>query len=483
MTAASIDSIPVAKEDDFFGHATILRKDRLGFLRRLGSLGPLGRVRFLNRYLVFANQPEAAHQVLVTEASSFEKSPGIRLLLRDLAGEGLFTSEGEHWKRQRRLMSPLFHPSQLATYTQSMNDEARRAVERWQEGDRVDLLRDCTRIAMGVVGTTLFGAAFNEVDEIGDALTTLLGWVNDLSASQFLTTQILLLETVERLGGHLPGPLEKLRSKVEAILQEPVLLPGRHRPEILRAKHTLERHMEEKIRERRARNLPRKDLLTRLLLARDGEPGRSGQTMTDEQVRDEANTLFVAGHETTATALAWSFYLLARHPEARARVQAEADAFGPDGPVQAEPQKLAYTTRVFKEVLRMYPPLLLLARRAVEPVEIGGVLLPKRTIMFISPYTVHFQPNIWPNPDAFDPDRFLPEREAGRHKAAWLPFGEGPRVCIGNHFALLEGPIVLATLMRRARFEIDPHRVTEPEFFATLRPRGGVPATVHLRKD
>jgi cytochrome P450 len=236
------------------------------------------------------------------------------------------------------------------------------------------------------------------------------------------------------------------------------------------------------IDQRRANPAPdgvgaRADLLTRLLLARDTEGGH-GEGMTDRQIRDEANTLFVAGHETTANALAWTFYLLARNPEARARVQAEADAFGPEGPTSFAPEKLDYTTRVFKEALRLYPPVVLLVRRSLEPVELLGQTYPERTLAFVNPYGIHLNPSVWPDPDRFDPDRFTPEKEASRPKSAWVPFGVGPRVCIGNSFALMEGPIVLATLMRNARFEIDPRRTIEADAFATLRPRGGVPAVV-----
>jgi cytochrome P450 len=203
--------------------------------------------------------------------------------------------------------------------------------------------------------------------------------------------------------------------------------------------------------------------------------------MSDKQLRDEANTLFVAGHETTANALAWAFYLLARNPEARARVQAEADALGVEDQATFSPEKLVYTTRVFKEALRLYPPLVLLGRRSREPFTLGGRTYPERTLVFVSTYGIHTSRAVWPDPDRFDPDRFTPEREAVRHKSAWLPFGVGPRVCIGNHFALMEGPIVLSTMMRGARFEIDPAREIEPEAIATLRPHGGVPAVVRRR--
>lgn len=480
----SLDALPMVPGANLLGHLHLFRTQRLPFLRSLSTLGPLLRTRFMHRTVLWASRPEIAHQVLVEHASSFEKSPGIRLLLRDLGGEGLFTSEGELWKRQRRLMSPLFHQTQLASYTQVMNQEARAALARFQDGAEVDLLHEATRIAMGVVGTTLFGASgFHQADDIGEALTVLLGWVNENSASQRLTLQILFIEALERLQGHLPSSLETLRQRAFSYLLDPVFLADRNSPRVQGALRALDDRVHAMIRERREHPTSRKDLLTRLLLARDGESGTAADGMSDKQLRDEANTLFIAGHETTATAIAWCFYLLARHPEARARVQAEADAFPAGGPTQPEPQGLAYTTRVFKEALRLYPPIIVYARRSLEEVEIAGVRLPKSTVIMTSPYTFHYDPEHWPEPETFEPERFLPEREAARAKGAWAPFSLGPRVCIGNYFALLEGPIVLSTLMRGARFEIDPQRTIEPEMFATLRPAGGVPARVHLRKD
>ena len=296
--------------------------------------------------------------------------------------------------------------------------------------------------------------------------------------------QVSLLEAAEKVSPRVPRPLFEVRQRIEDALREPFLLPGRD-GEVAAAIRTLDARIGAMIDDRRANPNDRADLLTRLLLARDTEGGNGhgahGEGMSDKQLRDEANTLFVAGHETTANALAWAFYLLARHPEARARVQAEADAFGPEGPTTFAPEKLAYTTRVFKEALRLYPPLVLLGRRSREPFELGGRSYPERTLLFVSTYGIHMSSAVWPDPDRFDPDRFTSEREATRHKSAWIPFGVGPRVCIGNNFALMEGPIVLAALMRGARFEVDPARVIEPDAIATLRPRGGVPAVVHKR--
>ncbi|HQY63963.1 MAG: cytochrome P450 [Myxococcales bacterium] len=477
----SIDELPVVPGGNVLGHVHLFQDDRLRFLRTVGETGPLSRLRFLHRWVVMASAPETAHAVLVEHAKSFEKSPGIRVLLHELAGDGLFTSEGDLWKKQRRLMSPLFHAQPLAGYAPTMSDVARRALAEVADGERVDLSRLTTRIAMGVVAATLFGAeSAGDADDIGHALTVALKWVDGQMASSYLTLQITLIELLEKLQPVVPAPLASVQAKLEEALRDPILLPGRRDPELVAAVQRLDTYVQALIDDRRASPQARVDLLTKLLLVRDVEGGRT-EGMSDKQVRDEANTLFVAGHETTANALAWSFSLLGRHPEALARAQAEADAFGPEGPTSYEPERLAYTTRVFREALRLYPPVVLLPRRTLEPVEIAGVALPERTIVFVNPYGLHMSADVWPEPDRFDPDRFLPEREATRHKSAWLPFGVGPRVCIGNHFAMMEGPLVLATLLRRARFEL-PTQPIEADAFATLRPKGGVPAVVHHRE-
>ncbi|MGH7295770.1 MAG: cytochrome P450 [Polyangiaceae bacterium] len=493
----NLSSLPVVAGMNALGHQHLFKSDRLRLLRSAGEAGPMARVRFLRKWVLMVSSPEVAHEVLVEHASSFEKSPALRMVLHDIAGQGLFTSEGDLWRRQRRLMSPLFHPSQLGRYAASMNAVARRAALRMKDGQRVDLAREMTHITMGVVAETLFGADTSEAaDDLGHALTVALKWVDDSLASTYLALQMALFEAAETAHPHVPAPLFAIRERVEEALREPSLLPGRRDPEYVAALRTLDDRIRTMIDDRRAAPAERADLLSRLLLARDSDPGSgngangpangngaaNGGTngahagMSDQQVRDEANTLFVAGHETTANALAWTFYLLARNPEARARVQAEADRFGPEGPTSFAPDRLAYTTRVFKEALRLYPPLVVFGRRVLEPVTIHGQLLAPRTLVFVSPYAIHTSPSVWPEPDAFDPDRFLPEREAGRHKSAWIPFGVGPRVCIGNHFALMEGPIVLATLMRHMRFDVDATRTIEADAFATLRPKGGVPA-------
>lgn len=475
MTARSLDSIPLVPRTSVFGHIARFRDDRLGLLRDVGRTGPISRLNFLHRTVVFLSSPETVHEGFVEKAKSFEKSPGLRLILRELAGEGLFTSEGSLWRRQRKLMSPLFHPAQLAGYAASMNQETHRVLDRWKDGERVDLAHEMMRVTMGVVGRTLFGTGSFDEDDLGQALTVALGWADQRSASRGLIAQMTVLEACEAAMERAPAPLAALARRLRAQLEEPHLLPGRRDPELARAIARVDVTMQRLIDERRrAGDHARADLLTRLLAARDDD----GASMDDRQLRDEATTLFVAGHETTATALSWAFYLLSKNPEAMARAQAEADSFGPEGPTVYDPERLAYSTKVFKEALRLYPPVLVLARRAKEDVVLGGRPIPRRTLVFVSPYAVHMREDLWPDPDRFDPERFDKEQEAARPKAAYLPFGLGPRVCIGNHFALMEGPIVLATVLRNVRVEVDAPRPIEPDLVATLRPKGGVPAIV-----
>lgn len=477
-TIADLPRMPDAGLLGSFGMATA---ERLAFQRELATKDvPLVRGRILQFPVVFPCTPEAAHEVLVSKAKSFEKSPGFRVLLHYLAGQGLFTSEGALWRSQRKMMSPLFQPAPIHRYAETMRLVAERSAAAMHDGMALDVAHETTRIAMSVVGKALFDAdTFDEADALGAALTTCLSWVNQNLASPALVAHVMLLDATEALASRTSGRLQKLFQGANDRVHSPFLLPGARDPKLLEAAALLDERIQQMIDERRRQGFSRADLLTRLLTARD--PEGLSERMSDKQVRDEAVTLFVAGHETTATALAWSFYLLARHPEALARARAEADAFG-DAPItEWQPERLAYCTRVFREAMRLYPPLMMFPRRSLEEVEIAGVTLPPRSLVFVSAYTQHYRPDAYPNPDAFDPDRWLPEREAERHKASYLPFSAGPRFCIGIHFAMMEGPIVLATLLRRWSFDIDPRKTIKEDDFATLRPKGGVPAIVRAR--
>jgi cytochrome P450 len=475
-----IEDLPRVANASWLGSFGRTTAERLTMQREVAAAStPLVRGRILHLPLVLPAQPEACHQVLVTKAKSFEKSPGLRVLLHDLAGQGLFTSEGELWRRQRRLMAPIFTPGALGQYAEAMRATAARAADAMRPGASIDLARETTRIAMTVVGAALFGVdTFDETEGLGAALTTALGWVNGVLASPAIVPHVIALDLTRGLAARSGGGLRRWAERMHARFESPFLIGGSRSAELRGAVAVVDHRIQEMIGERRREGLGRADLLTRLLAARDAD---EGGTMTDTQVRDEVVTLFVAGHETTATSLAWALYLLARHPDVLARVVAEADAFG-EGPIgHFEPERLDLTTRVFRETLRLYPPLMMFPRRSLEAVEIAGTTLPPRTLVFVSAYAQHRRADVWPEPDRFDPDRFLPEVEALRPKGSYLPFSAGPRFCIGMHFAMMEGPIVLATLLRRLRFEIDPALDIAEDDFATLRPRGGVPAIVRTR--
>jgi len=477
----AIDELPRMPDVGLLGSFGVTTPERLTFQRELArQSAPLVRGRILHLPVYFPCSPEAAHDVLVTKAKSFEKSPGFRILLHDLAGQGLFTSEGAVWRTQRRLMSPLFQPAPIHRYAETMRLVAERAANGMHDGKAIDLAQETTRIAMSVVGKALFDVdTFDEADALGQALTTALHWVNDNLASPSLVAHVMMLDATEALAAKTHGRAKGLFSALHEKVASPFLLPGVRDPKLLAAVKLLDERIQGMIDERRRQGLTREDLLTRLLTARD--PDGNAEHMSDRQVRDEAVTIFVAGHETTATALAWSFYLLARHPECLERATAEADAFGDEPITKWQPERLSYLTRVFREAMRLYAPIMMFPRRTLEEVEIAGVTLPKKSLVFVSAYAQHFRAESYPDPERFDPERWLPEREAERHRASYLPFSAGPRFCIGIHFAMMEGPIVLARLLRRWRFEIDPKKVIREDDFATLRPRGGVPAVVHAR--
>jgi cytochrome P450 len=259
---------------------------------------------------------------------------------------------------------------------------------------------------------------------------------------------------------------------------EPVHWPGESTRRLEEAVRVVDERVARMIAARRAAGLARRDLLSVLVSARDEE----GRAMSDEEVRDEILTLFIAGHETTASALAWALYLLGQHPEALERARGEASALRGRPATAADLPRLGFCLQVFKEAMRLYPPIYVMARRCLVDVRIGSFDLPRDTALIISPWTLHRRPEIWPDPERFDPSRFEPAAEQARDKLAYLPFGAGPRICIGNHFSLMQGPLALATLLARLDLELVTRAPIEPEAHATLRPKGGVPMRVTARR-
>lgn len=474
----SFEELPTLPTSSWAGHMDELTRDRIAFFHRWNrEIGDFGRLRVFGYSIGFVNTPALVREVLVEKAKHFEKSPILRTILHPIAGEGLFTSEGELWKRQRRLMAPLFQHGQLEGYGDAMGECAAQVIDGFRDGEILDMARVTTRITMNIAGRTLFDAdTLSEADELGRALTVALDWADWAVTSMPLILQTRLRTHLDHWGSPLPVALDALRRRLVHALLPPLLGPTARSRELRSAVRTLDAKVARMIADRRAQGLDRADLLSRLLWAHDED----GSRMSDRQIRDEVLTLFVAGHETTASALAWAMYLLARDPAAYARAEAEADALDQPPGYAALPQ-LPYSLQVFKEALRLYPPVFFFGRQTNSEVEVGGYLVPPRMVFMVSPYALQHRADLYPDPERFDPERFTPEAEEARHKQAYVPFSAGPRTCIGNHFALMEGPIVLARLLRRARFELATSEPISPEPKTTLRPRGGVPMRVTLR--
>lgn len=478
--ASTFGRIPLLSSSGSRTHVDEFTHERLALLLRVvRQCGALARVRFRGREVVVASSPETAHEVLVANARSFDKSPGTRLALYPLAGEGLFTARGDLWWRQRRVIAPLFNPSEVAGFAACMTDAANRSAGRWREGQAVELARATTQIAMAIVGRALFDAeTFDEADELGEALTVALLWANSVIGTWPMFLQLsgrrVLAAARDRLALR---PLRALFDRALDVLEMPMVyyLPGQ-RP-IRKAVATIDRRVGRMIAVRRESGRDRNDLVAQLLRARDDD---SSGAMSEKQVRDEAVTLFIAGHETTALGLAWAFHELAKEPALYAAVQSEGDRLAGWSPARGGLPPLPRSLAVFKEALRMYPPVYLVLREATEDAVIGGYALPRGTIVMVSIYGIHHNPDVYRDHERFDPDRWEPQAEAARPRAAWLPFGAGPRVCIGNHFALLEGQLVLASLARQVRFV--PAGPVHPAPSATLRPSNGMPVIVRRRE-
>ena len=378
----------------------------------------IGRAGFGRINIVLVNTPELVPEVLIERADDFQKGPVLKTFSRPLLGDGLLNSEGEAHRERRKLVAPAFAHQRVSKYAAAMNEYAMAAQAGWRDGEQIDVAQAMMRLTLGIVGRTLFDAdLLDRADTLGRDITTLQTWV---------TRQL-----------RVPFRLPQMRAPVAAL--------SRLNETIYRLIH-----------DRRASGLDKGDLLSMLLLSQDEE---TGQHLTDEQVRDEAMTLFVAGHETTAQAMAWSWYLLAQHPAHFERLRTEG---------------MPYALQVMKESMRLYPPAFVLARSALRDTSIGGFGIRKDEIVLIAPWLLHRDPRLFEDPLRFDPDRFLPEREAALPRFAYMPFGVGRRVCIGNQFALMEGQIILATIAPHVSLELVSPRPIGLQPFITLRPKGGV---------
>ncbi|BDI30080.1 cytochrome P450 [Capsulimonas corticalis] len=439
---------PGPRSATLFASARLYRRDPIHFLRSLThDYGDIVSFQIGPQPMLLVNHPDLIRDVLVTHAKQFHKGRGLQRAKR-LLGDGLLTSEGPYHLRQRRMMQPAFHRQRIAEYGLVMASEAERAAQWWRDGDTVDVAEEMMRLTLGIVGKTLFGADVeNEAAEISSALG---------EAIQLF--HLLMLPFADVLA-RLPLPqvrrFNAARARLDAVIYR-------------------------MIAEHRRTDDDRGDLLSMLLAARDED--EDGARMTDEQVRDEAMTIFLAGHETTANALSWTWYLLSEHPEAEAALHAElAGALGGRIPNIADLPALPYTRKVLAESMRLYPPAWVIGRRAVTPYAIGEYTIPPGTVFLVSQSVTHHDARFYQDPERFDPTRWTPEFEAALPKFAYYPFGGGPRVCIGEQFAWMELILVLAALAQRWRFRLVPGHPIATMPIITLRPRHGIRMTAEKR--
>ncbi|HJU65280.1 MAG TPA: cytochrome P450 [Gemmatimonadaceae bacterium] len=418
-----------------------LRRDRIAYLSRVHrQYGDLACVKFGNVRLILVSHPEHIRDILVTHNRSFIKGRGLQRA-RLLLGNGLLTSEGDFHLRQRRLAQPAFHRQRIAAYAETMVRYTLRTTNRWVDGGEIDMMREMMQLTLAIAAKTLFDYDIeSESQAIGDALTSAL--------EMFNFALLPIPDFVFKL------PLPQVRR-------------------FRRARARLDATIYHIIGERRAEQHDRGDLLSMLMAAKDVEG--DGGRMTDEQLRDEVMTILLAGHETTANAMTFTWYLLARHADARARLLNElADVLDGRLPTADDVPKLPYTRMVLAESMRLYPPAWAVGYQALEPFTLDGYEIPARSFILMSQYIVHRDARWFPRPERFDPERWTAEEQAKRPRFSYFPFGGGPRQCIGEQFAWMEQVLLLATIAQRWT----PHLITRdevtPQVLFTLRPKGGM---------
>jgi cytochrome P450 len=444
---ASLPLPPRAPGTWLLGNFSEFNRDKLATVTRYARThGDVVAVRFGPLRSVIVSDPALVEQVLVTRAKEFTKG-WVEQLIRPSVGNGIFLSEGDYWKRQRRMVSPPFHKQRLTNYGDVMVRTAERVVADWRDGEVRDVYPSMTKIGLAVAAKTMFDVDVDQdADGLGVALTTMMRAVT---------------------------------TRIDARLPLPDFIPTPNMLRLKRANRELDTILYRAINERRARKELGEDLLSLLLAARDEDDG-SG--MSDVQLRNEAMTLFIAGFETTAIALSWIAYLLSTHPDVDARLHAEVRAaIGERAATADDLPKLKYVERVVNEALRLYPPAWAMDRLANADLELGGFRIKRGTDIWLSPWVMHRDPRFWTEPERFDPDRWDGDLQKRLPKFAFYPFGGGPRVCIGNAFAMMEATLVTATIAQRFRFASSGAPAPTPEPGFTLRPAPGVTVRVDRR--
>jgi cytochrome P450 len=425
-----------------------MSRDPLGYMVKIAAEYPdMAYFRLGNQRTFLMTNPEYIHDVLVANDWNFLKGRGLKRA-KKILGNGLLTAEGNFHRRQRRLSQPAFHKQRIAAYAATMSEFAARTRDTWKAGEKRDIAQDMMRLTLAIVAKTLFDADVeNEAREIGQALGEVLEIFSTFSS-----------------------PLTEITDKLP--------LPKNIRAQ--KGKERLDETIYRIIAEHRKTNEDRGDLLSMLLMAQDEEEGSGG--MSDDQLRDEVMTLFLAGHETTANALTWTWYLLSQNPDVESKLHAEIDTvLGGRLPTFEDVPNLKYTEMIMTEAMRLYPPVWVMGRRSISGIKIGGYYIPPKSIILLSQYAIHHDKRFYPEPEKFNPERWTSEQAKSLPKMAYFPFGGGPRLCIGEQFAWMEGILLIAAIAQKWKLRLVPGHKVELQPLITLRPKHGMKMTLEPR--
>ncbi len=440
------DKLPPGPPASRAGSFKNYSRDPLAFLAAISrEYGDIVTMSFYNFRVYYVSHPDYIEEVLVNQARKFIKGRILRAN-KGLFGNGLLTSEGDFWLRQRRLAQPAFHRARIAAYGKTMVRFTERLIEGWRDGETRDIHAEMMRLTLQIVAKTLFDADVDgDAQQVGHALEAIMDFNSDF----------------------------------RRLILTPSWLPTPRNLRAALAIRRLNKIIYRIIDQRRAAGGDAGDLLSMLLHAQDED----GSRMTDRQLRDEVITLFLAGHETTALALSWTWWLLAQNPRAEVKLHGELDAvLAGCSPTLEDLPKLRYTDHVISESMRLYPPAWGMARVAIEDAEIGGYRIPKGSGVSLSQWVVHRDPRWFEAPQEFLPERWEGDLPKRLPRFAYFPFGGGPRQCIGNTFALMEAALLLATIAQKFRMRLVLDQKVEPVASITLRPRHGIRVTLEARQ-
>lgn len=438
---------PGPKGSLLLGVMSDFSRDTFGFIERCRDFGDVVRMRFFYMTAYFLYHPKDIEYVVSTNAKNFIKSRNQRSpLFQRLVGNGLLTSEGDTWKRQRRLSQPAFHRTRINAYAETMAEYAQRTVSAWSDGEERDIHRDMMRLTLEIVVKTLFNADVSaDAEKVGSVLSRIVTPFAGQATLKWI------------MDNRLPTPTHRQFNRDAREIDDIVFRI---------------------IDERRRSDEDQGDLLSMLLAAADED----GSRLDDKQLRDEVMTIFLAGHETTALTLSWVWYLLGQNPEAEKKFHAELDAvLGGRLPTMDDLSRLPYTEKIARESMRLYPPAYALGREALNDCEIGGFKVGAGTQLFMFQWATQRDPRFFTEPDRFQPERWTEDFTNNLPKYAYFPFGGGPRVCIGNYFAMMEIILVLATIGQRFRFTLVSDQEVNLMPAMSLRPAQGIQVVAETR--